>query len=306
MAQVGLRELLEAGVHFGHQTSRWDPRMRRYIFGEREGIYIIDLLQTEVLLEEARQFVSEIAGRGGTVLFVGTKKQSRDIVENVAIECDMPYVNLRWLGGLLTNFQTISKRIERLHDLEHYEAEGQLALLPTEERISAQRDLHRLEANLGGVKHMTKPPDALFVVDVKSEELGIREAKRLNIPVIGLVDTNSDPEPIEYVIPGNDDSMRSIRLVTETIGNAIAQASQSHQLKLQAEAESTGDEAAIAAQQQEMAEVEEEARRQAEEATAVAAASQAGRVAEIEAAQEAAEAAKAAAETAANESTPTE
>ena len=202
MAQTGIKELLEAGVHFGHQTRRWNPKMRRYIFGERGGIYIIDLLKTQQLLTHAQDFAAQIAHRGGTVLFVGTKKQARDAVKDVAEAAGMPYVNHRWLGGLLTNFQTISQRIRRLHDLERYEAEGQLALLPTRERLSAEADLAKLRANLGGVKHMQRPPDAMFVIDLKTEVIAVHEAQRLRIPIIGLVDTNCDPDGIDFVDPG--------------------------------------------------------------------------------------------------------
>ena len=223
MAQVGIRELLEAGVHFGHQTRRWNPKMRRFIFGERDGIYIIDLLQTEALLEHAQQFAAEISRRGGTVLFVGTKKQARDAVKATAEASEMPYVNHRWLGGLLTNFQTISLRIKRLHDLERYETEGQLQLLPTRERMAAQADLAKLRANLGGVKNMQRVPDAVFVIDLKTEAIAVREAQRLRIPIIGLVDTNCDPEGIDYVIPGNDDAIRSCAAITGAIGDVVAE-----------------------------------------------------------------------------------
>ena len=220
MAQIGIKELLEAGVHFGHQTRRWNPKMRRFIFGERDGIYIIDLIKTAALLAAAQEFVDALAHRGGTVLFVGTKKQARDTIRQVAENAGMPFVNHRWLGGLLTNFQTINQRIRRLHDLERYEAEGQLALLPTRERMSAQADLSKLRANLGGVKDMQRVPDAMFVIDLKSEAIAVREAQRLRIPIIGLVDTNCDPEGIDYVIPGNDDAIRSIRLFCGKIADA--------------------------------------------------------------------------------------
>ncbi|MEO6859128.1 MAG: 30S ribosomal protein S2 [Solirubrobacteraceae bacterium] len=223
MAQVGIRELLEAGVHFGHQTRRWNPKMRRFIFGERDGIYIIDLLQTEALLDHAREFAADISRRGGTVLFVGTKKQARDAIKDVAESAEMPYVNHRWLGGLLTNFQTINQRIKRLHDLERYETEGQLQLLPTRERMSAQADLAKLRANLGGVKNMQRVPDAVFVIDLKTEAIAVREAQRLRIPIIGLVDTNCDPEGIDYVIPGNDDAIRSCAAITGAIGDVVAE-----------------------------------------------------------------------------------
>lgn len=224
MAKVGIRELLEAGVHFGHQTQRWNPKMRRFIFGERDGIYIIDLQKTDVLLQEAQEFAAGIARRGGTVMFVGTKKQARDAVKEVAESAKMPYVNHRWLGGLLTNFQTISGRIKRLHDLERYESEGQLALLPTRERMAALADLAKLRANLGGVKNMQRQPDAVFVVDLKTETIAVKEAQRLRIPIIGLVDTNCDPEGIDYVIPGNDDAIRSCAAITKAIGDVVSEA----------------------------------------------------------------------------------
>src|SRR3712207_754055 len=205
--QVGIRELLEAGVHFGHQTRRWNPKMRRFIYGERAGIYIIDLPRTEQLLQSAQNFAGALSGRGGTVLFVGTKKQARDSVKEVAEAAGMPYVNHRWLGGLLTNFQTISLRIKRLHDLERYEAEGQLQLLPTRERLAAQADLEKLRANLGGVKHMQRVPDAVCVIDLKAEAIAVREAQRLRIAIIGLVDANCGGGGIEWVSPGGGEGM---------------------------------------------------------------------------------------------------
>jgi small subunit ribosomal protein S2 len=219
--QVGIRELLEAGVHFGHQTRRWNPRMRRYIHGEREGIHIIDLLQTEELLNKATDFVSDTARRGGVVLFVGTKKQARDAVEEWAERCGMPYVSRRWLGGLLTNFNTIKKRIQRLHELRGLKEDGRLDLLPTKERMAMEAELRKLEFNLGGVADMQRLPDAVVIVDLKTEEIALREAKRLEIPIIGLVDTNCDPTPVDYVIPGNDDAIRSDSLIIATLGEAI-------------------------------------------------------------------------------------
>src|SRR5689334_25195862 len=195
--------------------------MRRFIHGESGGIYIIDLLKTQGLLAQAQEFAGALAHRGGTVLFVGTKKQARDTVREVAEAAGMPYVNHRWLGGLLTNFQTISLRIGRLHDLERYEAEGQLDLLPTRERMAAQADLIKLRANLGGVKDMQRVPDAMFVIDLKTELIAVREAQRLRIPIIGLVDTNCDPDGIDYVIPGNDDAIRSCALITHAIGDVV-------------------------------------------------------------------------------------
>ena len=221
MPEAGLKELLEAGVHFGHQTRRWNPNMRRYIFGELDGIHIIDLVQTEALLENARRFAGELASGGGTVLFVGTKKQARGAVEEWAKRCGMPYVSQRWLGGLLTNFNTISARIGRLHELTEWQEEGKLELLPTKERMGMQAELTKLEYNLGGVRDMERLPDAVFVTDLKTEEIAVREAVRLRIPIIGLVDTNCDPTNIDYVIPGNDDAIRSCELVIGTIGAAI-------------------------------------------------------------------------------------
>jgi small subunit ribosomal protein S2 len=221
MPEAGLKELLEAGVHFGHQTRRWNPNMRRYIFGELDGIHIIDLVQTEALLENARRFAGELASGGGTVLFVGTKKQARGPVEEWAGRCKMPFVNQRWLGGLLTNFNTMSARIARLHELNGWREEGKLELLPTKERMGMLAELAKLEFNLGGVRDMDRLPDAVFVTDLKTEEIAVREAARLRIPIIALVDTNCDPTPIDYVIPGNDDAIRSCQLVIGTIGSAI-------------------------------------------------------------------------------------
>ncbi len=221
MAEVGIKELLEAGVHFGHQTRRWNPRMRRFIFGEREGIHIIDLLQTEELLKQATDFVTEVAAKGGVILFVGTKKQARDSIEQWAERCEMPYVNRRWLGGLLTNFNTIRKRIQRLHELRELQEGGRLDLLPTKERMSMEAELRKLEYNLGGVADMQRLPDAVVIIDLKTEEIALREAERLEIPIVGLVDTNCDPGPVSYVIPGNDDAIRSCELVIGTLGAAI-------------------------------------------------------------------------------------
>jgi small subunit ribosomal protein S2 len=221
MPEAGLQELLEAGVHFGHQTRRWNQNMRRFIHGELDGIHIIDLLQTEALLENARRFAGELASGGGTVLFVGTKKQARDSVKEWADRCKMPYVNQRWLGGLLTNFNTMSARIARLHELLGWQEEGKLQLLPTKERMRMQAELAKLEFNLGGVRDMDRLPDAVFVTDLKTEEIAVHEAARLRIPIIGLVDTNCDPNPIDYVIPGNDDAIRSCQLIIGTIGAAV-------------------------------------------------------------------------------------
>ena len=217
--EIGIRELLEAGVHFGHQTRRWNPKMRRFIFGERSGIHIIDLQKTERLLHTAQEFAGDLAGRGGTILFVGTKKQARDAIKEAADSCGMPYIDQRWLGGLLTNFQTINKRIKRLHDLRDWTESGTMELLPVRERIGAMSERDKLETNLGGVADMQRPPDAMFVVDLKVEDIGVREAKRLKIPIIGLVDTNCDPDPVDFVIPGNDDAIRSCKVIIEGIAD---------------------------------------------------------------------------------------
>ena len=221
MPVVTMRELLEAGVHFGHQTRRWNPKMRRYIFTERGGIYIIDLQQTLELVEQAAAFVRNVAERGGSVLFVGTKKQGQDAVEEEATRVGMPYVNHRWLGGLLTNWRTISERLERMHELRRLRDEGQLELLPPKERITMMNELEKLDTNLGGVTDMKGVPDAIFVLDLRKEQLAIREARRLGLPVVALVDTNCDPDDADYVIPGNDDAIRSCSLIVRVIANAI-------------------------------------------------------------------------------------
>src|SRR5436305_5582399 len=265
MADVGIRELLESGVHFGHQTRRWNPKMRRLIWGERAGIYIIDLLQTERLLRQAQEFVSTVAHRGGTVLFVGTKKQARDAVKETAEACGMPYVNHRWLGGLLTNFQTISLRTKRLHDLERYESEGQLALLPTRERMAATADLEKLRANLGGVKNMQRTPDAMFVIDLKTETIAVKEAQRLRIPIIGLVDTNCDPDGIDYIIPGNDDAIRSCALIAHAIGDVVQQGFSTFRAEEERARQEAEEKARREAEEKAKREAEEQAKRDAEE-----------------------------------------
>jgi small subunit ribosomal protein S2 len=276
VAQPGIKELLEAGVHFGHQTRRWNPKMRRFLHGERDGIYIIDLLKTKRLLDQASEFAGTVAHRGGAVLFVGTKKQARDAVREVAEATGMPYVNHRWLGGLLTNFQTMSERIRRLHDLERYETEGQLALLPTRERLSAQADLAKLRANLGGVKNMKGTPAAIFVIDLKTEAIAVREAQRLRIPIIGLVDTNCDPDGIDFVIPGNDDAIRSCAVIARAIGERVGEGAgvyRAEQERLRAEAEERA-----------RREAEERAKREAEQAELAAQAAAAAQEAEAAAA----------------------
>jgi small subunit ribosomal protein S2 len=272
MAEVGIKELLEAGVHFGHQTRRWNPAMRRYIHGERDGIHIIDLLRTEELLDEARRFAGELASGGGTVLFVGTKKQARDSIEEWAKRCRMPFVNLRWLGGLLTNFNTISQRIARLHELTELQETGQLDLLPTKERMAMQAELAKLEYNLGGVRDMERLPEAVLIIDLKTEAIAVREAARLDIPIVGLVDTNCDPTPVDYVIPGNDDAIRSCDLVIRTIGSAIddgASAWRAQEERRRAEEE---ERRRREEEERRKREEEEKARQEAEAAAAAAAA----------------------------------
>jgi small subunit ribosomal protein S2 len=216
-----MRELLEAGVHFGHQTRRWNPKMKRFIFAERGGIYIIDLQQTLGLLEDAAAFARNLAEGGGTILFVGTKKQAMDGISEQAQRVGMPFVHHRWLGGLLTNWRTISDRIERLHELRRLRDEGQLDLLPPKERIAMLAELEKLDTNLGGVADMRRQPEAVFVIDLRKEQLAVREARRLGLPIIALVDTNCDPDEADYVIPGNDDAIRSCSLVTRVIADAI-------------------------------------------------------------------------------------
>ena len=263
MPEPGIRELLGAGLHFGHQTRRWNPRMRRYIYGERDGIHVIDLLQTDQLLAEARRFAVEVAGKGGTVLFVGTKKQARDSIRSWAERCDMPYVNLRWLGGLLTNFQTMSARIDRLHELTALKEEGRLDLLPTKERMSMEAELEK--------RDMTGGPPGVLIIALKTEAIAGREAARLQIPILGLVDTNVDPVPVAFPIPGNDDSMRSCELVISTIGEGIEQAATAYR---QAEAKRRAEEEERRRHEEEekrRRDEEERARREAAEAEAQAA-----------------------------------
>jgi len=221
MPAASMKQLLESGVHFGHQTRRWNPKMKPYIFTERGGIHIIDLQQTTVLLDRSYDFVRNIAARGGSVMFVGTKKQCQDVIRDEASRVGMPYVSHRWLGGLLTNFSTIEKRIERMHELRKLKEEGQLGLLPTKERMGMERELEKLEINLGGVSMMTRLPDAVFVADPKREAIATKEVNKLGLPLIGLVDTNCDPDEVDYLIPGNDDAIRSCSLIVKTLVRAV-------------------------------------------------------------------------------------
>nr|WP_302104691.1 30S ribosomal protein S2 [Polycladomyces sp. WAk] len=224
-----MKQLLEAGVHFGHQTRRWNPKMAKYIFTERNGIYIIDLQKTVKMMEEAYNFVRELAAQGGNLLFVGTKKQAQDAVREEAERCGMFYVNHRWLGGTLTNFQTIRKRIERLHQLEEMEQDGTFDVLPKKEVVLLRKEKARLEKFLGGIKHMKKLPDAVFIIDPRKERIAVAEARKLNIPIVAIVDTNCDPDEVDYVIPGNDDAIRAVRLFTSKMADAVLEGKQGEQ-----------------------------------------------------------------------------
>ncbi len=226
MSVVSMKQLLEAGVHFGHQTRRWNPKMSKYIYVERNGIHIIDLQKTVKKLEEAYSFIREVAADGGEVLFVGTKKQAMDSVREEAIRAGMPYVNARWLGGMMTNFETIKKRIKRLEQLKAMEADGTFALLPKKEVIKLQLETEKLEKFIGGIAGMKKQPAALFVVDPRKEKIAIAEAHKLGIPVVAIVDTNCDPDEVDYVIPGNDDAIRAVRLIAGAMADAVIEGRQ--------------------------------------------------------------------------------
>ena len=237
MAVISMKQLLEAGVHFGHQTRRWNPKMATYIFTERNGIYIIDLQKTVKKLEEAYFFVRDMAASGESILFVGTKKQAQDAIKEEAERCGQFYVNARWLGGMLTNFKTMRTRIARLNQLPKMQADGTFDLLPKKEVIKLQLEIAKLEKYLGGVKEMKKLPGALFVVDSRKEKNAIAEARKLNIPIVAIVDTNCDPDEIDYVIPGNDDAIRAIKLISQTMANAVLEGKQGEQLEVEAKAD---------------------------------------------------------------------
>ncbi len=222
MAVVTMRQLLDAGVHFGHQTRRWNPKMKRFIFGERNGIYIIDLNQTLLRIDTAYRFVRDTVSKGGTILFVGTKKQTQDPVSNFALQCGMPYINERWLGGMLTNFQTMSGRVKKMQEYERMKAVGDFEAMPKKEALLLSRELVKLQRNLGGIRGLEKCPDAIFVIDTKKEQIAVTEAKKLGIPIVAVVDTNCDPDVIDYVIPGNDDAIRSGTLLCRVIADAVA------------------------------------------------------------------------------------
>ncbi len=231
MSVISMKGLLEAGVHFGHQTRRWNPKMAKYIFTERNGIYIIDLQKTVSKVEEAYDFIREISANGGEVLFVGTKKQAQEAIESEAKRCEMHYVNQRWLGGMLTNYKTIKKRIDRLVELEKMEEDGIFDVLPKKEVIKLNHEREKLERFLGGIRNMNGTPDVLFVVDPRKENIAVNEAKILGIPVVAIVDTNCDPDEIDYVIPGNDDAIRAVKLLTETMANAVLEGKQGEQIE---------------------------------------------------------------------------
>ena len=221
MTKVSIQTLLDAGAHFGHQTRRWNPKMKPYIFGNRGDIYILDLKQTLLGMDQAYTFVSELAKKGGTVLFVGTKKQAQEAVADAANKCGMPYVNARWLGGMMTNFVTIRTRVQRMEELEAMQADGRMELLPKKEQILLGKELAKLQVNLNGIRNLRRTPDAIFVIDTNREEIAIKEAKRLGIPVVGTLDTNCDPDDVEYGIPANDDAIRSVRLLADFIADAV-------------------------------------------------------------------------------------
>ena len=230
MAVVAMKQLLEAGVHFGHQTKRWDPKMAEYIYQARNGIHIIDLQKTSKKIDEAYKFMKDVAEEGKTILFVGTKKQAQECVKDAAIKSNMFYVDQRWLGGMLTNFKTIRTRIERLNKLEEMESDGTFEVLPKKEVAALKNEKEKLEKNLGGIRNMKEMPGAMFVVDPKNERIAVLEAKKLNIPIIGLVDTNCNPEDVDYPIPGNDDAIRAVKLITDVMANAIIEGRQGEAL----------------------------------------------------------------------------
>jgi len=223
LANITMKELLEAGVHFGHQTKRWNPKMKEFIFGERNGIYIIDLQKTLKMFKEASKFVQDLAAEGRIILFVGTKRQAQDAIAEEAQRCSMFYVNQRWLGGLLTNWVTVQKSVKRLKELDEMATDGRYDLLPKKEVIKLERERKHLQANLAGIKNMTRLPDAIFVIDSNKEQIAVRESRKLGIPVVAVVDTNCDPSEVDYVIPGNDDALRAIRLFTSKISESIAE-----------------------------------------------------------------------------------
>lgn len=254
MALITMKELLEAGVHFGHQTRRWNPKMKRYIYHERNGIYIIDLHQTLKLVETAYHFVRDTAAAGGSLLFVGTKRQAAEAIEAAANRCDMPYVNRRWLGGMLTNFSTIESRVKYLDALDQAEASGEWSRLTKKEALNNRRERDKLANYLGGIRNMKRPPQAIFIVDLKREHIAATEAAKLKIPVVGIVDTNCDPDMVDYIIPGNDDAIRAIRLLSGKMADAVLEGRAIHQQSLVEAAETEAEVArAVAAEERQIA-----------------------------------------------------
>ena len=242
MAYITMKELLEAGVHFGHQTKRWNPKMKPYIFGARNGIYIIDLQKTVRFFKTVYDFIVDTVSKGSTVLFVGTKKQARESIYEEANRCEMFYVHNRWLGGMLTNFQTIKQSIDRLNYLNNIENDGTIELFPKKERLKLAKEREKLDSNLGGIRSMNRLPGAIFVVDPKTEAIAVREGRRLGIPIVAIVDTNCDPDEIDYIIPGNDDAIRAIRLISSRIADACIEGKEQFEEKRQAEADKDGEE----------------------------------------------------------------
>ena len=254
MSVISMKQLLEAGVHFGHQTRRWNPKMAPYIYTERNGIYIIDLQKSVGKVDEAYDAVFDIAAQGGIILFVGTKKQAQDAIKIEAERCGMFYVNERWLGGMLTNFKTIQSRIDRLKEIEAMEEDGTFEVLPKKEVIALRKEMEKLQKNLGGIKEMGRIPDAIFVVDPKKERICVQEAHALGIPLIGICDTNCDPEELDYVIPGNDDAIRAVKLIVSKMADAVVEAKQSEENVTEEEMAAAGEEAAEEAAAEEAAE----------------------------------------------------
>ena len=262
MAVVAMKQLLEAGVHFGHQTRRWDPKMAEYIFQARNGIHIIDLQKTSKKLDEAYAFIKEQAEEGKTVLFVGTKKQAQECMKDAAIKCGMYYVDQRWLGGMLTNFETIRARVQRLKDLETMAEDGTFDVLPKKEVILLKKEMEKLERNLGGIKEMNELPGVIFLVDPKKERIAVLEAKKLGIPTVGLVDTNCNPEDVDYVIPGNDDAIRAVKLIADVMANAVIEGKQGESFDAEAEEQPVEEEVEtieqVVANEEENSDVQEE------------------------------------------------
>jgi small subunit ribosomal protein S2 len=297
VAVVSMRQLLEAGVHFGHQTRRWNPKMRRFIFGERNGIYIVDLHQTLDRIDTAYRFVRDTVADGGTVLFVGTKKQAQEPVEQNARNCGQPYVNFRWLGGMLTNFQTVHSRVAKLRELQRIVDSGEIDMMSKKEGLKVRRDLAKLERNLGGIKNLEKLPSAVFVIDTKKEHIAVTEANRLHIPVVAVVDTNCDPDIIDYVIPGNDDAIRSANLLCRVIADAVTEGRAIGQRRNARPGTKSADKPAEAPKPQRSAEEEAAFQAKQAEARAAAAAAQKEREARLQEAKDAPNEAPAAEET---------